>query len=48
MDKFKIKAVPFLLGAYGFSYFTGTPYDFAVAATALLFLLVITKQVKLI
>ena len=42
----KVKAIPFLIGCYGYGFFTGN-YDFGIAASVVFFILVITKQVDL-
>ena len=46
--KFKIKAVPFLLGSWGYSYFWGGTYEVSMTLTVFLLLLVVTRQVDLI
>lgn len=44
----KIAAIPFLVGATGFSYFAETGYAFPIDSAIVLTILLLTKQVKLI
>jgi len=45
---YKVKAVPFLIGAYGCHFLLDGSLDFAVASTVIFAILALTKQVDLI
>ncbi len=42
----RVKALPFLMGCYGYGFFVGS-YDFGIAASVIFFVLVITGQTDL-
>ena len=48
MNKFKIKAIPFLTGSLIVSYFSTSNYEFSLVALFIFIILRITKQVDLI